>query len=93
MNHIFRPYLRKFVLIFFDDILVYSPSLEVHLLHLRTVFETLRQHSLFAKMSKCSFVTREIEYLGHVISKNGVFANPKKIAAMKDGRFLAILHS
>ena len=83
MNHIFRPYLRKFILVFFDDILIYSPSLEAHLLHLRTAFETLRQHSLFAKMSKCSFGTREIEYLGHVISKDGVSTDQKKIEAMK----------
>jgi len=84
MNHIFRSYLRKFILVFFDDILACSPSLEAHLLHLRTAFETLRQHILFAKMSKCSFGTREIEYLGHVISTDGVSTDPNKIEAMKD---------
>ena len=55
MNYIFKPYLRKFILVFFDDILVYNPTYEYHLLHLRAAFEVLRQNTLFAKMNKCSF--------------------------------------
>lgn len=68
MNSIFAPYIRKFVLIFMDDILVYSQSLADHVQHLKLVFETLTTHQLFAKFSKCSFATRQLEYLGHVIS-------------------------
>ena len=78
MNSIFRPYLRKFVLVFFDDILVYSQSLDAHLSHLRTVLEVLLSHQLFAKQSKCVFGSAEVEYLGHIISD----ADPKKISAM-----------
>ena len=55
MNDVFKPYLRKFVLVFFDDILIFSPSLELHLQHLRTVLELLLNHQLFAKRSKCVF--------------------------------------
>lgn len=84
MNHIFKTYMRKFILVFFDDILVYSPSYEEHLLYLRTAFETLRQHALFAKMSKCSFGSQEIEYLGHLITAEGVSTDPKKIVAMRE---------
>ena len=84
MKHIFKPYLRKFILVFFDDILIYSPDYKQHLLHLRTTFEVLRQHTLFAKKSKCSFGESQVEYLGHVITIHGVSTDPKKIAAMKD---------
>ena len=84
MNHIFKPNLRKFILVFFDDILICSPSYEQHLQHLRVAFETLRQHALFAKMSKCSFGSQEIEYLGHLITAEGVSTDPKKIEAMRD---------
>jgi hypothetical protein len=82
MNDIFRPYLRKFVLIFFDDILIYSLTLDDHLCHLRTVFSLLQKHSLFVKKSKCSFASSAVEYLGHIVSKDGVAADPSKIQAM-----------
>lgn len=82
MNHIFRPYLRKFILVFFDDILVYS--YEAHLEHLSVALEVLRQSTLFAKVSKCSFGNQEVEYLGHLIIAEGVSTDPKKIAAMKE---------
>lgn len=69
MNEIFQPYLRQLVLVFFDDILVYSSSMELHYQHLSKVFELLRQRKLFAKESKCIFSQQKIEYLGHIIRK------------------------
>ena len=82
MNGIFRPYLRRFVLVFFYDILVYSKTVEEHAGHLKTVLEVLQYHQLYAKESKCVFACREVEYLGHVISKEGVKADPAKISVM-----------
>ena len=82
MNSIFRPYLRKFVLVFFDDILVYSQSMDAHVSHLRTVLEVLMSNQLYAKQSKCVFGCTEVEYLGHVISGEGVRADSKKISSM-----------
>jgi hypothetical protein len=82
MNDIFKPYLRKFVLVFFDDILIYSKNLQDHLKHLKAVLGLLQQHQLYAKPSKCHFACQEIEYLGHVISEEGVKVDPTKIEAM-----------
>lgn len=82
MNEVFQPYLRKFVLVFFDDILVYSRTWIEHLHHLRIVFEVLQNQQLFLKKSKCAFAQSQIEYLGHVISSEGVHADPSKIQAM-----------
>jgi hypothetical protein len=82
MNDVFRPFLRQFVLVFFDDILVYSRTIEDHLQHLHSVLEVLVQHNLFAKRSKCTFGVSEIEYLGHLISRKGVRVDPSKLEAM-----------
>ena len=82
MNSIFRPYLRKFVLVFFDDILVSSHCLDDHVSHLKTILRVLLSHQLYAKQSKCVFGCSEVEYLGHIISGEGVKADPKKISAM-----------
>jgi len=82
MNQIFESYLRKFILVFFDDILVYSPTLDQHMTHLRTTFEVLRANQLFIKRSKCAFVQGQVEYLGHLISGEGVSTNPRKVEAM-----------
>ncbi|KAJ4810364.1 polyprotein [Rhynchospora pubera] len=82
MNHIFKPYLRKFVLVFFDDILVYSATEELHHFHLSQTLDLLKAHQLFAKRSKCQFGMTELEYLGHIISQNGVATDPHKISAM-----------
>ncbi|KAL4569364.1 hypothetical protein LXL04_025000 [Taraxacum kok-saghyz] len=83
MNDLFRTVLRKFVLVFFDDILVYSPSITSHYEHLHFVFHTLLQHNYHAKPSKCSFAANEIPFLGHIISANEVAADPEKIAAIQ----------
>ena len=82
MNDILQPFLRKFVLVFLDDILIYSPTWETHLDHLRKVLEQLRAHQFYLKTSKCSFAQTEIEYLGHVISQQGVATDPTKTSAM-----------
>jgi hypothetical protein len=82
MNDIFRPCFRKFMLVLFDDILVYSHNVEEHERHLRMVFETLVQHKLFVKQSKYKFASSEIEYLGHIVSSQGVHADPRKVESM-----------
>jgi len=84
MNHVFRPYLKKFILVFFYDILIYNHTLELHLLHLQTTFEVLRANTLYAKRSKCFFGENQVEYLGHIISAQGVSINPGKIAMMTE---------
>ena len=71
MDTMLRPFLGKFVVIFLDDILVYSHSEEEHLNHLRQVFEVLQEHQLYAKDSKCEFFKTKIHYLGHIISNEG----------------------
>ena len=83
MNDIFKLYLRRFVLVFFDDILVYSQCLDDHLDHLKTVLNIMLSHKLYAKRSKCVFGSSEVEYLGHNISSKGVKVDPKKTAAMQ----------
>ena len=82
MNSIFKPLLRKCVLVFFDDILIYSSSQEDHWQHLKMVFELMREHSLYAKDSKCSFLMAKVEYLGHFISAVGVETDPRKVEAV-----------
>jgi hypothetical protein len=82
MNEVFRPYLRKFVLVFFDDILIYSKNIQEHLKHLKVVLEILQLHQQSAKLSKCQFGCLEVEYLGHLISEEGLKADPTKIEAM-----------
>ena len=84
MNHIFQPLLRRFVLVFFDDILVYSNTWNHHLQHLNQVFELLLHHQLFLKLSKCEIRATQVEYLGHVISKDSVAMDVNKISNMLD---------
>ena len=82
MNELLQPFLRKFVLVFLDDILIYSPTLELYEKHVQQVFDTLRANQLFLKLSKCSFAQHSLEYLGHIISIDGVATDPSKTAAM-----------
>jgi hypothetical protein len=78
MNSIFSEYLDKFVVVFIDDILVYSKTEEEHEEHLRTVLQTLRGHKLYANFDKCDFYQEKIQYLGHVISAEGIVVDPRK---------------
>ncbi|XP_075103697.1 uncharacterized protein LOC142178267 [Nicotiana tabacum] len=78
MNRVFNPFLDRFVIVFIDDILIYSSSQGEHEDHLRTVLQTLREHRLYAMFSKCEFWLDSISFLGHVVSKNGIMVDPKK---------------
>ncbi|XP_042030060.1 uncharacterized protein LOC121776994 [Salvia splendens] len=82
MNGIFQPLLRKCVIVFFDDILVYSSTLDDHCSHLQQVLELLQSHKFFVKLSKCSFCSTTVEYLGHLVSDGSLKADPAKIDAM-----------
>nr|KYP41166.1 Transposon Ty3-I Gag-Pol polyprotein [Cajanus cajan] len=82
MNRIFRPYLDHFVVVFTDDILIYSRTHEEHEEHLQTVLQILKDKQLYAKLSKCEFWLEEVKFLGHVISKDGVSVDPSKVEAI-----------
>jgi hypothetical protein len=84
MNSIFNPFLRKFVLVFFYDILIYSKSWEDHVRHVDKVLQLLKEKQLYAKPSKCFFGVKEVDYLGHIVSHEGVKVDPNKIKAMMD---------
>ena len=84
MNHVFREQLRKFVLVFFDDILIYSRTWSDHLQHLEMVLGIMKAQSLYAKASKCEFGMTKILYLGHIIGVDGVKVHQEKIQAILD---------
>jgi RNase H-like domain found in reverse transcriptase/Reverse transcriptase (RNA-dependent DNA polymerase) len=83
MNDIFKPYLRKFILVFFDDILVHNVDCSTHAHHLALELQKLKENQLCAKISKCEFGVKRVEYLGHIISSQGVSTDPRKVEAMK----------
>jgi hypothetical protein len=78
MSRMLEPYLRKFVLVFMDDILIFSKTLEEHEEHLRWVLQVLADNLFYIKASKCQIAKQELEYLGHVISGSGVATEPQK---------------
>ena len=82
MNRIFRPYLDRFVVVFIDDILVYSRNEEEHAEHLGIVLQILREKQLYAKFSKCEFWLREMGFFGHIVSAEGIRVDPSKISAI-----------
>jgi hypothetical protein len=82
MNKVFMEYLDKFVVVFIDDILVFSKTNEEHAEHLRLVLQKLREHKLYAKRSKCEFWLKEISFLGHVVSNDGIAVDPSKVKDM-----------
>jgi len=82
MNRVFQPYLDKFVVVFIDDILVYSKSYEEHEQHLRQALQTLRSRQLYAKLDKYDFWLKDVTFLGHVVSSKGIFVDPQKVEAI-----------
>jgi hypothetical protein len=84
MNNVLKSFLRRFVLVFFDDILVYSPSWVEHLRHVHLVLAKLQEHNLFVKKSKCAFGARSVTYLGHVISADGITMDTQKVRVVLD---------
>jgi hypothetical protein len=79
MNKVFMEYLDKFIVVFIDDILIYSRNEEEHEGHLRLVLQKLQDHKLYAKLSKCEFWLEQVAFLGHVISKGGISVDPSKV--------------
>ena len=82
MNRVFRPYLYQFVVVFINDILVYSKNEKEHEQHLRIVLQTLREKQLYAKLRKCDFWLKEVFFLGHIVSTEGIKVDPTKIEAI-----------
>ena len=83
MNQALRPFIGKFVIIYFDDILIYSVNLEIHLQHIREVLCVLRRDKFFAVVKKCVFMTPEVLCLGYVVSSDGLRVDDSKIEAIK----------
>ena len=82
MNRVFRPYVDQFVVVFIDDILVYSKDAQEHEQHLRIVMETLEEKKLYAKLCKCDFWLKEVSFLSHIVSVEGIRVDPIKIEAV-----------
>jgi hypothetical protein len=92
MNSVFMPELDKFVVVFIDDILIYSKNEEEHAKHLRIVLTRLREHQLYAKFIKCAFWLEEIQFLGHVLSANGIAVDPSEVKDILEWKPPTIVH-
>ena len=91
MNRVFHPYLDQFVIVFIDDILLYSRNAEEHAYHLRIVLQTLRDHELYAKFFKCEFWLNEVVFLKHLVSGNGIVMDPRKVEAIVNWEHFSLL--
>ena len=83
MNHVLRPFIKKFVVVYFDDILVYSKDINKHIDHLTQVLMTLRKEKHFANLKKCSFCILEVIFLGYVVTAQGIKVDEAKVEAIK----------
>ncbi len=84
MNYVLKDHIGKFVLVYMDDIIIYSKSPEEHMKHIRIIFEELRKYSLKIKLKKCEWCMEELPFLGHVVGKDGIKTDPKKIEKIKN---------
>ena len=84
MNRVFKEFLDKFIVIFIDDILIYSKTRKDHEAHLELVLQRLKEHRLYAKFKKCEFWIEQVTFLKHVISKDGVSVDPSKVEAVSN---------
>ncbi|KAI3725001.1 hypothetical protein L1987_64772 [Smallanthus sonchifolius] len=84
MNRVCKPYLDKFVIVFIDDILIYSKTKSDHEQNLKLVLDLLRKEQLYAKFSKCEFWLKEVQFLGHIVNEKGIHVDPAKIEAVKN---------
>jgi hypothetical protein len=79
MNRVFMEYLDKFVVVFIDDILIFSKNEETHDKHLRMVLQKLRENQIYAKLNKCEFWSKEVSFIGHIIFEGGISVDPSKV--------------
>ncbi|KAK8947266.1 hypothetical protein KSP39_PZI006860 [Platanthera zijinensis] len=84
MTHVFQPYMGKFIVVYFDDILIFSTSTSDHEAHLRVILTTLRSEKLFVNIKKCTFHVTSVEFLGYIVSSQGIHVDPKKVEAIKE---------
>ncbi|GKE63776.1 putative reverse transcriptase domain-containing protein [Tanacetum coccineum] len=84
MNRVCKPYLDKFIIVFIDDILIYSKDKKEHEEHLKAILELLKKEKLYAKFLKCKFWISKVQFLGHVIDRRGIYVDPAKIESIKD---------
>jgi hypothetical protein len=92
MNSVFMSELDKFVIVFIDDILVYSENEEDHAEHLRIILTRLQDHQLYAKFSKCEFWLKTVPFLGHVLSENGILVDPSNVQEVMDWKAPTTVH-